>query len=263
MVRRSTELKHSPEDLNVMKRFVIALMVTATAAITFAQTADPSQFHRHARGDRFASQLNLTDAQKQQMKDIRTASREQNKQLYADYRAKLQQFRGLKQANDPSAADVKAELTAMRPQIQAARKASREAMRNVLTPEQLAQLKAARQAGGFGPGKARVLRGVVAQKLNLTDEQKAQLKQIRQTSNQANAQLFADARAKRQELRSLTRANDPSAADVKAQLEALRPQLETARQQQHTELLNVLTPEQQSQLEQWKAERKSKRRSSR
>ncbi len=247
-----------------MKRFVIALMVTATAAITFAQTADSGQFHpRHARAEGLASKLDLTDAQKQQMKDIRTASREQNKQLYADYRAKLQQFRTLKQANDPSAADVKAELKAMRPQIRAAREASREAMRNVLTPEQQAQLKAARQAAGFGPGKARVLRGVVAQKLNLTDEQKAQIKQLHQTSKQANAPLFADAKAKRQELRSLTKANDPRAADVKAQLEALRPQLEAVRKQQHTDVLNVLTPEQRSQLEQWKAERKSKRRSSR
>lgn len=125
-----------------MKRFVIALMVTATAAITFAQTADPGQLQpRHARAEGFASQLNLTDAQKQQMKDIRTAAREQNKQLYADYRAKLQQFRTLKQANDPSAADVKAQLETMRPQIRAARKASREAMRNVLTPEQRSQLE--------------------------------------------------------------------------------------------------------------------------
>ncbi len=247
-----------------MKRFVIALIVTATAAITFAQTADSGQFHpRHARAGRFASELNLTDAQKQQMKDIRTAAREQNKQLYADYRAKLQHFRALKQANDPSAADVKAELKAMRPQIRAARKASREAMLNVLTPEQQAQLKAARPEHGFGRGQARVMRGVVAQKLNLTDEQKAQLKQLHQTLHQNNAQLFADARAKRQELRSLTRADDPRAAEVKAQLDALRPQLEAARQQQHTEFLNVLTPEQRSQLEQWKAERQSKRRSSR
>lgn len=246
-----------------MKRFVIALMVTATAAITFAQTDAPGPLHRHARMDGFASQLNLTDAQKQQMKDIRTASREQNKQLYADYRAKLQQFHALKQANDPSAADVKAELKAMRPQIQAARKASREAMLNVLTPEQQAQVKAARAEHGFARGHARIVSAAVARKLNLTDEQKAQLKQLRQTSKQANAQLFADARAKRQELRSLTSANDPRAAEVKAELEALRPQLEAARQQAHTDFLNVLTPEQRSQLEQWKAERQSKHRSSR
>lgn len=246
-----------------MKRFVIALMITGTAATIFAQTDAPGPLHRHARTEGFASQLNLTEAQKQQLKDIRTASREQNKQLYADYRGKLRQFRALKQANDPSAADVKAELTAMRPQIKAARKASREAMLDVLTPDQQAQLKAAHSGHGFGRGHARIVTRAVAEKLNLTDEQKAQLKQLRQTSKQANGQLFADARAKRQEMRSLTSANDPRAADAKAQLEALRPQLEAARQQEHTDFLNVLTPEQRSQLEQWKAERQSKHRSSR
>jgi Spy/CpxP family protein refolding chaperone len=242
-----------------MKKFVIALMLTATAAITFAQTG-PGQFHpRIQRARLLAEKLNLTDAQKQQMKDIRTADREQNKQLYADFRAKLQQFRALKQANDPSASDVKAQLEAMRPQMHAARKANREAMLNVLTPEQRAQIKAARQARGFGRGQARAMRGVVAQKLNLTDEQKAQLKQVRETSFHDNAPLFADARAKRQELRSLS-AGDPRASDLKTELEALRPQLEAARQQQHTAFLNVLTPEQRTQLEQWKAERQSKHR---
>jgi Spy/CpxP family protein refolding chaperone len=243
-----------------MKKFVIALMVTATAAISFAQTDGPRQFHPRARRARhFASQLNLTDAQKQQMKDIRSADREQNKQLYADFRARLQQFRALRRADDPAASDVKAQLEAMRPQIQAARNASREAMLNIFTPEQRAQLKAARQEHGFGRGQARMMRGAVAHKLNLTDEQKAQLKQIRETSHESNAQLFADAKAKRQELRSLTRANDPRAGEVKAQLEALRPQLEAARKQQHDAFVNVLTPEQRTQLEQWKAERPSRR----
>jgi periplasmic protein CpxP/Spy len=243
-----------------MKKFVIALMVTATAAISFAQTDGPRQFHPRARRARhFASQLNLTDAQKQQLKDIRSADREQNKQLYADFHAKLQQFRALKRADDPTASDVKAQLEAMRPQIQAARKASHEAALNIFTPEQRDQLKEARQEHGFGRGQARMMRSAIAHKLNLTDEQKAQLKQIRETNQQGNAQLFADARAKRQELRSLARANDPRASEVKAQLEALRPQLEAARKQQHEAFVNVLTPEQRSQLEQWKAERPSRR----
>jgi len=247
-----------------MKKFVIALMVTATAAISFAQTDGPRQFHPRARRARqFASQLNLTDAQKQQLKDIRTADREQNKQLYADFHAKLQQFRALKRADDPAASDVKAQLEAMRPQIAAARKASHEAALNVFTPEQRAQLKEARQGRRFGRGEARMMRGAVAHKLNLTDEQKAQLKQLRETTEQNNAQLFADAKAKRQELRSLTRSGDPRASEVKAQLEALRPQLEAARKQQHEAFLNVLTPEQRSQLEQWKAERQLRRPSSR
>jgi protein CpxP len=246
-----------------MKKFVIALLVTATSAIGFAQTAGPGT--PHARGHRvgfgrIAAKLNLTDAQKQQLKDIRTASREQNKQLYADFRAKLQELRALKQANDPKADDVKAQLKAMRPQLEAARKASREAMLNILTPEQRDQLKAARQHG-LGHRMAR--RGIRAGfgTLNLNDEQKAQLKQLRETTQQQNKQLFADARSTRQELHSLRGSNDARATELKSHLETLRPQLEAARKQQHEAFVNILTPEQRTQLEQWKAQRQSRRQS--
>jgi Spy/CpxP family protein refolding chaperone len=245
-----------------MKKIVIALMVAATSTIALAQDAGPRLDARGPRAARLAEKLeklNLTDAQKQQMKDLRAARREQNKQLNADFRGKLQELHALKQAGDPKAASVKAEIQAMQPQIQAARKASRQAMPDVLTPEQRAELKTARHSRGFGRGQARAMRGIVAGKLNLTDEQRAQLKQFRQSNHQENAQLFDDARAKRQELHSLVRAGDPRASDVKAQLEALRPQLEAARKQQHDEFLNVLTPEQRAQLEQWKAGRQSMR----
>jgi Spy/CpxP family protein refolding chaperone len=246
-----------------MKKFVIALMVTAASAIGFAQSAGPGTPHGHRAGfGRIAAKLNLTDAQKQQLKDIRTASREQNHQLYADFHAKLQEFRALKQANDPKADDVKAELKAMRPQMEAARNASRDAMRNLLTPEQRDQLKAARQSHGFGR-KMAAGRGIRAGfgNLNLSDEQKAQLKQLRATTQQQNAQLFADARATRQELHSLNGSNDARATELKAHLDALRPQLEAARKQQHEAFVNVLTPEQRTQLEQWKAQRQSRRQS--
>ena len=245
-----------------MKKFVIALVVAATSTIALAQDSGPT-FRAHGpRAARFAEKLNLTDAQKQQMKDLRAAGREQDTQLYADLRAKLQELHALKQAGDPKAADLKAQIDAMRPQIRAARKASREAMLNVLTPEQRAELKAARRSRGFGRGEARVtpaMRRAAAAKLSLTDEQKAQLKQLRDSTLQQNAQLFADVRAKRRELHSLMRAGDPGASDVKAQLEALRPQFDAARKQQHDQFLNVLTPEQRAQLEQWKAERQSRR----
>jgi Spy/CpxP family protein refolding chaperone len=248
-----------------MKKFVIALMVTATAAIGVAQTAGPGTPHHngHRAGfGRIAAKFNLTDAQKQQMKDIHTASREQNHQLYADFHAKLQELRALKQANDPKADDVKAELKAMRPQMEAARKASREAMLNILTPEQRDQLKAARQSRGFGR-KMAAGRGIRAGfgNLNLSDEQKAQLKQLRETTQQQNEQLFADARSTRQELRSLNGSNDARTTELKAHLESLRPQLEAARKQQHEAFVNVLTPEQRTQLEQWKAQRQSRRQS--
>jgi Spy/CpxP family protein refolding chaperone len=244
-----------------MKKFVIALMVTATSALALAQTAGPGLSHRHGhRGgfEKLATKLNLTDAQKQQMKDIRTADRERNKQLNADFRTKVQQFRALKQANDPGAADVKAELESMKAQVQAARQATHEAMLGVLTADQRAQLETAKQSRGFARPEGRGLRGAIAQKLNLTDAQKTQLRQLRETTRQQNQQLFADARARRRELRSLTKADDPRASEIKAQLEALRPQLEAARQQQHAAFVNILTPEQRTQLEQWKTQRQQK-----
>jgi len=161
-----------------MKKFVIALIVSAAPAMVFAQTAGNGGFHHGAHHHDFAkmaAKLNLSDAQKQQMKDIRTADRANNKQLYADFHAKLQQFQALKEANDPKAADVKAELEAMKPQIKAARKASRQAMLNVLTPEQRAELKSSKDSKwshGFGHG-----RGAEAlSALNLTAEQKAAIK---------------------------------------------------------------------------------------
>jgi protein CpxP len=247
-----------------MKKFVIALLVTATSAIGFAQTGPATPHgHGHRAGfGRMAAKLNLTDAQKQQLKDIRTADQSRNQQLYADFRAKLQEFRALKQANDPKADDVKASLKAMRPQIEAAHQATRDAMLKILTPEQRDQLKAARSSHAFGRRMA-VRRGIRAGfgTLGLSDEQKAQLKQLRATTQQQNAQLFADARATRQELRSLRGSNDARANELKAHLEALRPQLEAARKQQHEAFVNVLTPEQRTQLEQWKAQRQSRRQS--
>ena len=126
-----------------MKKLVIAFAVAATAAAAFS--APHEQFaHRGGRAghmEKFAQKLNLTDAQKQQIRDIHQADRERNKQLYADFRTKLRQFRELKRAGDPNADAVKAELQPMREQIKAARKATHEAVLGVLTAEQRQQLE--------------------------------------------------------------------------------------------------------------------------
>ena len=244
-----------------MKKFVIALMVTATSAIALARTAGPglSPHHGHRGGfERLTSKLNLTDTQRQQIKDIRTADRESHKQLYADFRAKARQFRALKEANDPGAADAKAQLVSMGVQVKSARQTTHEAMLGVLTADQRAQLETAREWRGLARQEGRGLRGVMAQRLNLTDAQKTQIHQLRETTRQQNQQLFADVRSKRQELHALTNANDPRAGDVHAQLEALRPQLKAVRQEQHAAFVNILTPDQRTQLEQWKTQRQQK-----
>src|SRR5688572_2849254 len=126
-----------------MKKLVIAFVVAATAAAAFAAPHARSA-HRGGRGghiEKFAQKLNLTDAQKQQIRDIRQADRDRNKQVYADYRAKLRQFRELKRAGNANTDSVKAELQPMREQVKAARKATHEAVLGVLTAEQRQQLE--------------------------------------------------------------------------------------------------------------------------
>ena len=241
-----------------MKKLLIALAVAATSAIAFAQAPADGAPHRHGHRGAFhqlGAKLNLTDAQKQQMKDIRSADRASNQQLYADFGAKLHQLHALRQANDPGAAALKAEIESMKPQIEAAHKVTHQAMLGVLTADQRAQFKEARQSRGLGGRHGNAMGHAVASKLNLTGEQKSQLQQLRQATQDKNQQLFADAKAKRQEFHSLKKASDPRAAEVKAELEALRPQLQAAKQEQHTAFLSILTPEQRMQLEQWKSRR--------
>ena len=126
-----------------MKKFVIAFAVAATAAGAFAAPhARTARFgDRGAHFEEFAQKLNLSDAQKQQIRDIEQSDREHNKQLYADFRTKMEHYRELERAGDPGAPNVKSELQSMRDQVKAARKAKHEAVSNVLTPEQRQQLE--------------------------------------------------------------------------------------------------------------------------
>ena len=122
-----------------MKRLVIACAIAVTAA---AASAHPHvrPAHRGAQMRRLAKQLNLSDAQRQQIRGIRQAARERNQQLYADFRTKFRQFRELKRAGDPAADALRDELKPLRDQIRAARKATRELVLGALTPEQRQQL---------------------------------------------------------------------------------------------------------------------------
>ena len=126
-----------------MKKFITAVVVVAamTTPVAFAQNEHFG--HRHHRMAKFAEKLGLTDAQKQQIKDIRQADRQANKALFEQFRAKRQELRTLRQNNDPNAESVKAELKSLHQQLRAAKKATHEKIYNtVLTPEQRAQIDA-------------------------------------------------------------------------------------------------------------------------
>lgn len=146
-----------------MKKFLTVIALTASF-VPMAFAAEPaaagSGRHARARAQHVLSQLNLTADQKAQIKAIRQEERQKNQPLFGSVRAKAAEYRQLKQANDPRADAVKAELQPLRDQVKAARTATRDRILSVLTPEQRTQLdqrRAQRQASsphsfaGYGP----------------------------------------------------------------------------------------------------------------
>ena len=111
-----------------------------------------------------------------------------------------------------------------------------------------------RNGGGkFGKGMRRGfgMRGL--RQLNLTDAQKEQVRSIMQANRPDKAQFEA--------IRPLIEAkrNGTITEDQKAQLKAFRQERKQKGEQIRSQILNVLTAEQRTQLEQLEAERKQRR----
>jgi periplasmic protein CpxP/Spy len=97
-------------------------------------------------------------------------------------------------------------------------------------------------------------------RLNLTDDQKAKLKQIRESFAERNKPLLDELRSKRQELRQASKGDtfDEALATQKlTEMAALQAKLMGERFKLHQEMLSVLTPEQKTQLEQLRAQFKT------
>ncbi|MDQ3281766.1 MAG: Spy/CpxP family protein refolding chaperone [Acidobacteriota bacterium] len=99
-----------------------------------------------------------------------------------------------------------------------------------------------------------------AEKLNLTDVQKAKIQDIRKATREQNAAFFQSFRSNVQQFRAAKRANDTAKADaLKATITSQRAQLRQIHESERQLVLTVLTPEQRAQLEQMKAERENRR----
>jgi len=108
---------------------------------------------------------------------------------------------------------------------------------------------------GWGGGDA-------FRQLNLTEDQKAKMKQIRETFAQTNKPLMDQLRAKRQELRQANEGgtfNEALATQKLTEMASLEAKLMGERFKLHQESLSVLTAEQKAQLEQSKAQFKARR----
>jgi len=97
--------------------------------------------------------------------------------------------------------------------------------------------------------------------LNLTDDQKAKMKQIRENFAQTNKPLHDQLRAKRQELRQASEGgtfNEALATQKLTEIAPLEAKLMGEQQKLHQEMLSVLTAEQKAQLEQSRAQFKGR-----
>ncbi len=140
---------------------VLVLGITAGKALAADATSQPTTQKSHGDGGGWLGGLNLTEDQRSQIKAIRNETK--------------------KDLADATTDDEKAKL----------KKAEHEKIMSVLTDEQKKTLSEHRKNVGGNP-----LIGLVKQ-LNLTDDQKAQIKQILQQAKQ-DAQAATDKSAKKQ-----------------------------------------------------------------
>ena len=106
------------------------------------------------------------------------------------------------------------------------------------------------------------MHGGAFRQLNLTDDQKAKMKQIRESFGERNKPVLEQLRAKRQELRQANEGgtfNEALATQKLTEMASLEAKLMGERFKLHQETLSVLTAEQKAQLEQSKAQFKARR----
>ena len=115
-----------------------------------------------------------------------------------------------------------------------------------------------RDRGKRGGGR---MGGAFFRNLDLTDAQKAQMKQIRESHSQSLRPLMEQIRAKRQEIRQASQGgtfNEALVAQKLSEIAPLEAKLMGERVRLHQETLSVLTAEQKAKLEQTREQRKSK-----
>jgi Spy/CpxP family protein refolding chaperone len=116
--------------------------------------------------------------------------------------------------------------------------------------------------GGKGHGFRGMRAGGFFRGLNLTEDQKAKMKQIRESFAETNKPLREQLRAKRQELRQASEGgtfNEALATQKLTEIAPLEAKLMASRANLHQQMLSVLTTEQKAQLEQSKAQFKERR----
>ena len=131
-----------------MKKTITAAVAVFAlgASLAFAAPHDGWKGHEGHEGgfsEKMASKLNLSDAQKTQVKAIEGQFRTDNAAFLQNFRQTMQDFHAARQANDQAKVDsLKPSMETQRAQMKTLREAQREKIRTILTTDQRAQLDA-------------------------------------------------------------------------------------------------------------------------
>ena len=124
---------------------IAVLAVSASLAIAAPQEGKAWGGHRHHgfMSEKLAAKLNLTDTQKQQVKDLNKQFRQDNKAFFQSFRQTMKDARAAKEANDTAKLDaLKPTIDSQKAQMKQLREAQEAKVLSVLTPDQQAQYKA-------------------------------------------------------------------------------------------------------------------------
>jgi Spy/CpxP family protein refolding chaperone len=122
------------------KTITAALAVALGATLAFA---GHGQGH-HGRGKgailRFSEELNLSDAQKTQIKDMQQSFSEQNQTLMEQFKQTSRDYRDARRSGDTAKADsLKTVFESQKAQVQSLHKSLESQLMNILTAEQRAK----------------------------------------------------------------------------------------------------------------------------
>lgn len=132
-----------------MKRIITAVAAIAlSASFAYASPRDPRakrlevrRAAHHLRAARIAQHLDLTIAQKQEIRQIRRSFREQNHEFLQSFRENRIVMREARRANDGARVTaLEPTLREQRTRARELRQARRQSVRAVLTPEQREKL---------------------------------------------------------------------------------------------------------------------------
>ena len=132
------------------KWFTAAAVVALSSTLAFAGPHGGGKGGKHGRGgrggefgERFAQKLNLSETQKQQIKDLEKQFRSDNKAFFESARDTRRQIREATEAGDTARAEqLKATAKSQHARMKELREGQRARIEAVLTQEQRAQLEA-------------------------------------------------------------------------------------------------------------------------